>query len=150
MSDQCVRSNVDVSGVPAGVDSARQLCLLKYDQVQLGLGHPLQGQLQSAVLAVSDIISPKPYWLPPPHITSINTAHPLPTYSFRPSLPIAHPAHYGVSLYLFTLLFCPLWPYLSVPALVPNPIPVPVPVPVILFHSLLHAVQLGVEYSVAL
>ena len=99
---------------------------------------------------VLDIVSPKPYGLPPPRITSINTTHPLPAYSFRPPLPIAHLAHSGVSLYMFMFLFFPLWPSLSVPAPVPNPIPVPVPVPVILFHSLLRDVQLGMKYSVAL
>ena len=87
MSARRIHSNDDVSGRPAYLDSKRQIVLLKYSQIQIGLLHPLQGQLQSTVPAVTNIISPKLYWHPPLCRPPSTPAHPLTTYDFlSPSL----------------------------------------------------------------
>ena len=127
--------NATVTVRPAGADSDRKIGLLKDSQVHIGLGHSSQGQLSSTIPAVSDIISTNPHCLPPPRRTSSTPIHPIPTYYFRPPLPVACPACTGLSLSPFPVPFCPRWPALY--------IPVPINLSVFPSYSLLCAVHPG-------
>ena len=97
--DQCAHRYNTVAGQLIGVDAIYKLRILEDDQIQFGLGHTPQRQLEYSVPTVTDIIQSEPYWclgfvpslapLPPPHILPRNPAHYLLTVTFSPPLPPA-------------------------------------------------------------
>ena len=82
-----------------GIDAIFKLRILEDDQIQVGLGHTPQRQLEYSVPTVTDIIQSEPYWclgfvpslapLPPPRSLPRNPAHYLLTVTFSPPLPPA-------------------------------------------------------------
>ena len=99
VSDQCAHRYNTVAGQLIGVDAIYKLRILEDDQVQVGLGHPPQRQLEYSVPTVTDIIQSEPYWclvlfpslspLPPPHSLPRTPATYLLTVTITLPLPAA-------------------------------------------------------------
>ena len=88
------------------------LCLLKYAQVHVGLGHTSQRRLQSTVSSILNVIGAELNRHPPPRITTGTPTHPQPTDTFLSPNPYALPN----CAYLPLQRSC----YLSAPAGLPS------------------------------
>ena len=132
------------------VDTTCKLCILDNSQVQVGLGHLPQHQLDYSALTITDIIRSEPYWCLDfvPSLTPLlplcslphNTVHSLITVTFSPHLSLSN---------LYPALFYTTHSCLSC-LITPDPsFPTQVPVP--LSHSHPHScdVNYDMEYSVA-